>query len=76
VFPPELPVTGNNMNYAIVAFGIIVVIATVQWIFDGRKNYKGPQLDEIALMHGVVEGITGAEAESSNVTDEEVRKSE
>ena len=27
VFPPETPVTSNNMNYAIAAFGVILLIA-------------------------------------------------
>ncbi|KAL9101453.1 MAG: hypothetical protein Q9163_003284 [Psora crenata] len=44
VFPPSLPVTGSNMNYCIVAFFIILVISVVQWIVDGSKNYKGPQI--------------------------------
>ncbi|KAF4119312.1 Gaba permease [Geosmithia morbida] len=44
VFPPELPVTPDNMNYAVVAFGVILVISGSTWIFDGRKNYKGPQI--------------------------------
>ncbi|KAI5368226.1 putative amino acid/polyamine transporter I, amino acid permease [Septoria linicola] len=45
VFPPELPVTGNNMNYCIVAFGIVFIISMIQWFVDGRKNYTGPKLD-------------------------------
>lgn len=64
VFPPENPVTGNNMNYAVVAFGIVLIIAVVQWLVDGRKNYQGPQLDTEALSKGVVEGITGPSADS------------
>ncbi|KAF4458864.1 choline permease [Fusarium albosuccineum] len=44
VFPPELPVTPTNMNYCIAAFGIILLIAVVTWIFDGRKHYKGPHV--------------------------------
>ncbi|KAL9129691.1 MAG: hypothetical protein Q9217_001933 [Psora testacea] len=45
IFPPELPVTGSNMNYCIVAFFIILVISVVQWFVDGRRNYKGPQVE-------------------------------
>lgn len=44
VFPPELPVTGSNMNYCIVAFTIIIIISTVQWFVDGRKNFTGPRV--------------------------------
>ncbi|KAF2124686.1 amino acid transporter [Dothidotthia symphoricarpi CBS 119687] len=45
VFPPELPVTASNMNYCVVAFGIILFISTIQWFLDGRKNFTGPRND-------------------------------
>jgi choline transport protein len=45
VFPPELPVTGSNMNYCIVAFAIVLLISVVQWFVDGRKNYTGPKIE-------------------------------
>ncbi|KAH7128472.1 GABA permease gaba [Dendryphion nanum] len=45
LFPPVLPVSGSNMNYCIVAFAIIIVISTVQWFVDGRKNFTGPRTD-------------------------------
>lgn len=45
------------MNYCIVAFGIIVLISTLQWIFDGRKNYVGPRVT-------VNEGGADGEAEA------------
>lgn len=61
VFPPELPVTGSNMNYAIAAFGIILLIAGGTWIFDGRKNYHGPQLNVESLAQGTVEGMDPTE---------------
>ena len=58
VFPPELPVTGKNMNYSIVAFGVILLIALIQWIVDGRKNYTGPKVDLEAIKSGqVVDGL-------------------
>lgn len=65
VFPPDNPVTGNNMNYAVVAFGIVLIIAVTQWIIDGRKNYEGPQIDAAVMSKGVVEGITGVESAHS-----------
>jgi choline transport protein len=67
VFPPEQPVTGTNMNYAIVAFGVVLVIAIVQWIIDGRKNYEGPIIDAetFGLGQDVVEGVSGAESKPS-----------
>ncbi|KAF2740743.1 GABA permease gaba [Polyplosphaeria fusca] len=45
VFPPELPVTASNMNYCLVAFAIIILISTIQWFVDGRKNFIGPRTD-------------------------------
>ncbi|CAF9938098.1 MAG: hypothetical protein HETSPECPRED_000773 [Heterodermia speciosa] len=45
LFPPDLPATGSNMNYCVVVFFIILIISIVQWFVDGRKNYKGPQVE-------------------------------
>ncbi|RJE26323.1 Gaba permease [Aspergillus sclerotialis] len=45
VFPPDLPVSGSNMNYCIAAFAIIVIISVFQWIVDGRKNFTGPRVN-------------------------------
>jgi choline transport protein len=45
VFPPELPVTGSNMNYCIVAFAIVLIISMIQWVIDGKKNFTGPKVD-------------------------------
>ena len=27
------------------AFFIVIVISVIQWFVDGRKNYKGPQIE-------------------------------
>ncbi|KAG6000255.1 hypothetical protein E4U21_005632 [Claviceps maximensis] len=56
VFPPNIPVTANNMNYCIVAFGIMLVIAGATWILNGRKHYKGPHVDVQALMDHQIQG--------------------
>ncbi|KAI1798916.1 amino acid transporter [Daldinia bambusicola] len=56
VFPPEIPVTSENMNYCIVAFGVILLISVVTWMFDGRKNYAGPHV-EVEGLEGKVEGV-------------------
>lgn len=45
LFPPELPTTAANMNYCVVAFGIVLIISVIQWFVDGRKNFKGPQIE-------------------------------
>lgn len=65
VFPPALPVTGNNMNYCIVAFAIILIISLIQWFVDGRKNYTGPRLDVNAMMNGEVEGLAPSNTDDS-----------
>lgn len=54
VFPPGIPVTGTSMNYCIVAFAIVIIIATIQWFIDGKKNFHGPKLDLSALQEGEV----------------------
>lgn len=70
VFPPALPVTGNSMNYCIVAFAIVIVISAIQWIVDGRKNYKGPELDVQAMLNGEVEGLEPKATNDSGVRPE------
>ncbi|OAA34854.1 Amino acid/polyamine transporter I [Metarhizium rileyi] len=73
VFPPSIPVTASSMNYCIVAFGVMLLIAGGTWIFDGRKHYKGPQLDIQGLMDGRAEGMEPVErVRSSNKTREEI----
>ncbi|KAF9892832.1 hypothetical protein FE257_000421 [Aspergillus nanangensis] len=47
LFPPGIPVTGSSMNYCVVAFGIILIISSFQWIVDGRKNFTGPRIDVV-----------------------------
>lgn len=69
VFPPELPVTGSNMNYCIVAFAIVILIATIQWFVDGKKNFHGPQIDLDVLKEGRVVALDPA-----NVSSEDDKK--
>lgn len=64
VFPPALPVTGTTMNYCIVAFAIILLISTFQWIVDGRKNFEGPR---ITIDEAVHRGSLSAEKESDGM---------
>lgn len=58
MFPPFLPVTGSNMNYCIVAFGIILIISVIQWFVDGRKNFKGPKIDPEVLEQADLVGLS------------------
>jgi len=57
LFPPDLPVTGSNMNYCLVVFFIIVVISIIQWFVDGKKNFTGPRVNIEQLANGEVMGM-------------------
>lgn len=62
VFPPELPTTPSNMNYCIAAFGVMLLIAGLTWIFDGRKNYTGPIINEGVISGSIIpDRLVGAE---------------
>lgn len=74
VFPPELPVTPSKMNYCIVAFGIILLIAGITWVFDGRKNYPGPYIEIEGLRSTDVAGLNPVNA-GSKPAEERVEKS-
>ena len=41
-FPPYLPVTASNMNYAGPIFGFVVCCALVDWTFWGHKRFSVP----------------------------------
>jgi choline transport protein len=70
VFPPVLPVTGNNMNYCIVAFAIVIIISVSQWYVDGKKNYTGPKLDVDAMKNGEVVGLAPEPSNGDTVGDD------
>jgi choline transport protein len=42
-FPSIAPVNKENMNYTSAAVGVIALVSLLTWIFDGRKNFTGPQ---------------------------------
>ncbi|KAK3325134.1 amino acid/polyamine transporter I [Apodospora peruviana] len=68
VFPPELPVTSANMNYCIVAFGVILLISGATWVLDGRKHYKSPHLglDVDGMINGKIEGMQPLQHDSDS----------
>ncbi|PNP52637.1 hypothetical protein THARTR1_06802 [Trichoderma harzianum] len=43
-FPSVLPVTGGNMNYAVVVLAVIAIVMVVNWIVFARKHYQGPRI--------------------------------
>lgn len=51
VLPPYQPVTAQNMNYAGVVFGAVLLIIVILWTFHGRRVYKGPIKEAIDDMH-------------------------
>ena len=62
LFPPELPTTAGNMNYCVVAFGVVVIVSMVQWFLDGRRNYQGPTVEVVGTERmGKLGGDTGGE---------------
>ncbi|KDE07444.1 hypothetical protein MVLG_02310 [Microbotryum lychnidis-dioicae p1A1 Lamole] len=63
LFPPELPVTGSNMNYAIVVFAVVLIIATAHYFISARKTYTGPKDLYIVfeLVRARMEGRDGSE---------------
>lgn len=65
MFPPETPVTPDNMNYAVAAFGVMILIAVTTWFIDGRKHYVGPQVDVDGLLNGKVEGMEPVQTRES-----------
>ncbi|KAK5721219.1 hypothetical protein LTR17_014780 [Elasticomyces elasticus] len=46
VWPPATPVTAESMNYSVVITGGIVILSTVWYFIRGRREYKGPLIDE------------------------------
>lgn len=43
LFPPEVPATASNMNYAVAVFGLIFFVAAITWVVKARHVYTGPR---------------------------------
>jgi uncharacterized membrane protein len=71
LFPPELPVSGSSMNYCVAAFGIIIVISTIQWFVDGRKNFTGPRNDMDILTGQLPAGHYPVDSNAAHVVPQE-----
>ncbi|KAL3472858.1 putative GABA permease [Aspergillus californicus] len=48
VFPPYQPVTAENMNYASLIFGAVLIFSGVYWVWKGRRQYNGPDIHILA----------------------------
>lgn len=52
VFPPAIPVeSGTSMNWlwVIVVVAVVVLMLLVNWLIDGRKNYRAPENVEMLM---------------------------
>lgn len=46
VWPPVTPVTASTMNYSVVVTGGVIIFSIVWYYIRGRKEYKGPRIDQ------------------------------
>lgn len=44
-WPPLTPVTAQNMNYAIVGTGSVIVFSIVYYLSIAKRVYKGPRIE-------------------------------
>lgn len=64
------------MNYCVVAFAIVIMIATIQWFVDGRKNFHGPLVNLNALKEGGVLAIDPLAASETQESENVKKKDE
>ncbi|KAI6837645.1 amino acid transporter [Hortaea werneckii] len=46
VWPAQTPVDASTMNYSVVVTGGVMILSAVWYFVRGRKEYKGPLIDE------------------------------
>nr|POE87747.1 hypothetical protein CFP56_10976 [Quercus suber] len=46
VWPPATPVDAASMNYSVVVTGGVMILSTVWYFVRGKKEYKGPRIDD------------------------------
>lgn len=69
VMPTIMPVTAENMNYAIVYLAGILAFAGIYWLVQGRKFYTGPLIEA-----EVNEEDSQAERSSDDVVDKRTKE--
>jgi amino acid permease (GABA permease) len=57
LLPEDNPITRDNFNYAPVAVGVVLIIATAWWFATARRTFKGP------VSYGSPEDLAALEAE-------------
>ena len=50
-FPPYQPVNAQNMNYASLVFGAVMLLSGALWLVYGSKVYYGPVREVIEELH-------------------------
>jgi choline transport protein len=58
VWPPATPVSASSMNYSVVVTGGIMLFSGVWYVIRGRREYKGPLVEEDALQSIIVAAPT------------------
>ena len=46
-FPSQYPVTKDNMNYAVVIIGGVLLIAAIYWLISARHWFVGPKRTDV-----------------------------
>jgi choline transport protein len=79
-FPSISPVEKDNMNYTSAAVGVIAVVSLLTWIFDGRKNFTGPETGVMNVIEaedrGLAQDVAVKEKSDSETGSEEVVRNE
>ena len=54
MLPQASPITADSFNYAPIALGVVLLVATVWWFATARRRFRGPvsygRPDEVAAM--------------------------
>lgn len=45
-WPPATPITASTMNYSVLVTGGVIIFSIIWYWFRGRKEYKGPTIDD------------------------------
>ena len=80
-FPTVDPVEKDNMNYTSAAVGIIGLVSLLTWVFDGRKNFTGPETgimlnDREAGDKGLGQVVAVEKSDGENGSDSIVKNEE
>jgi len=70
ILPPLNPVTANNLNYAVVAVGMVLLFSSGWWLISARKWFKGPKLPSLDKVTTAEKIDSGREEEEAEVSDE------